>query len=112
MCGHVRFNKYSNKRRYFKIEKLCWWNCYIFRWWVYISRKQSLLNNTENCHELESFGINNGFCDSFITSAKIGLNINEAMNYLIKNIIQRMEAMQSKKDEVFKTERNVVSLDP
>ena len=79
-----------------------------------VENKADLIDdaNAENCPELESFGTNNGFCGSFRTSAKTGLNINEAMNYLIKNIIQRMEAMQSKEGEVFKTERNVVSLDP
>jgi small GTP-binding protein len=79
-----------------------------------VENKADLIDdaNAENCPELESFGTNNGFCGSFRTSAKTGLNINEAMNYLIKNIIQRMEAMQSKEGEVFKTERNVVALDP
>ena len=79
-----------------------------------VENKADLIDdsNAENCPELEQFGTNNGFCGSFRTSAKTGLNINEAMNYLIKNIIQRMEAMQSKEGEVFKTERNVVSLDP
>jgi small GTP-binding protein len=78
-----------------------------------VENKADLIDdaNAENCPELESFGTNNGFCGSFRTSAKTGLNINEAMNYLIKNIIQRMEAMQSKEGEVFKTERNVVALD-
>ena len=79
-----------------------------------VENKADLIDdaNAENCPELETFGTNNGFCGSFRTSAKTGLNINEAMNYLIKNIIQRMEAMQSKEGEVFKTERNVVALDP
>jgi len=79
-----------------------------------VENKADLIDdsNAENCPELEKFGTDNGFCGSFRTSAKTGLNINEAMNYLIKNIIQRMEAMQSKEGEVFKTERNVVSLDP
>ena len=79
-----------------------------------VENKADLIDdaNAENCPELESFGTNNGFCGSFRTSAKTGLNINEAMNCLIKNIIQRMEAMQSKEGEVFKTERNVVALDP
>ena len=79
-----------------------------------VENKADLIDdsNAENCSELDQCGKDNGFCGSFRTSAKTGLNINEAMNYLIKNIIQRMEAMQSKEGEVFKTERNVVSLDP
>ena len=40
------------------------------------------------------------------------MNINESMEFLIKNIIQRMEAMQSKGNEVFTTERKSVNLDP
>ena len=39
------------------------------------------------------------------------MNINESMEYLIKNIIQRMEAMQSKGNEVFSTDRKSVALD-
>ena len=79
-----------------------------------VENKADLIDdaNAENCPELESFGTNNGFCGSFRTSAKTGLNINEAMNYLIKNIIQRMEAMQSKGTEVFTTDRKSVALDP
>ena len=67
-------------------------------------------SNAENCPELEQLWTNKGFCGSFRTSAKNGLNINEVMNYLTKNIIQRMEAMQTKKGEVFKSKRNVANL--
>lgn len=79
-----------------------------------VENKADLLDgdNVEKDPQLEEFGSSNGFCGSFRTSAKTGLNINESMEYLIKNIIQRMEAMQSKEGEVFKTERNVVALDP
>ena len=69
-------------------------------------------DNAEKNPELEEFGNSNGFCGSFRTSAKTGLNINESMEYLIKNIIQRMEAMQSKGNEVFTTDRKSVALDP
>ena len=34
------------------------------------------------------------------------------MEYLIKNIIKRMEDMQSKGNEVFSTDRKSVALDP
>ena len=34
------------------------------------------------------------------------------MEYLIKNIIKRMEDMQSKGNEVFTTDRKSVALDP
>ena len=72
-----------------------------------VENKADLLedDNAEKNPELEEFGNSNGFCGSFRTSAKTGLNINESMEYLIKNIIQRMEAMQSKGNEVFTTDR-------
>jgi 50S ribosomal subunit-associated GTPase HflX len=80
-----------------------------------VENKADLLedDNAEKNPELEEFGNSNGFCGSFRTSAKTGLNINESMEYLIKNIIQRMEAMQSKgNEEVFNTNRKNVTLDP
>ena len=78
-----------------------------------VENKADLLEDSgsDKCPELEEFGNSNGFCGSFRTSAKTGLNINESMEYLIKNIIQRMEAMQSKGSEVFNTNRKSVTLD-
>ena len=52
-------------------------------------------SNAENCPELEQFWTNKGFCGSFRTSVKNGLNINEVMNYLTKNIIQRNQKRRS-----------------
>ena len=40
------------------------------------------------------------------------MNVNESMQFLINNIIQRMEAVQSKGNEVFSAERKNVNLDP
>ena len=79
-----------------------------------VENKADLLDgdNVEKDPQLEEFGSNNGFCGCFRTSAKTGLNINESMEYLIKNIIQRMESMQSKGTEVFNTDRKSVALDP
>jgi len=78
-----------------------------------VENKADLVDNPSDNSELEEFGASNGFCGSFKTSAKTGLNINESMEYLIKNIIQRMEAMQSKgNEEVFNTNRKNVTLDP
>ena len=134
MCCNGWCNKCSNQRRVsFNI------NLYIFYSYLYstlrwkgsvdevatfldggklpcllVENKADLLegDNFEKSPELEEFGSNNGFCGSFRTSAKTGLNINESMEYLIKNIIQRMESMQSKGNEVFTTERKSVALDP
>ena len=79
-----------------------------------VENKADLLeeDTAEKSPELEEFGQANGFCGSFRTSAKTGLNINDSMEFLIKNIIQRMEAMQSKGNEVFSTDRKSVALDP
>ncbi len=78
-----------------------------------VENKADLVDNPSDNSELEEFGASNEFCGSFKTSAKTGLNINESMEYLIKNIIQRMEAMQSKgNEEVFNTNRKNVTLDP
>ena len=44
--------------------------------------------------ELEEFASNNGFSGSFFVSSKTGLNIEEAMNFLFNNIIQRFEEGQ------------------
>jgi 50S ribosomal subunit-associated GTPase HflX len=62
--------------------------------------------------DLPEFAQQNEFCGSFRTSAKIGYHISEAMEFLIKTIIKRMEDMQSKGNEVFTTDRKNVALDP
>ena len=79
-----------------------------------VENKADLLDYdiAEKSPELEEFGSSNGFCGTFRTSAKTGLNINESMEYLIKNIVKRMEDMQSKGNEVFTTDRKSVALDP
>ena len=79
-----------------------------------VENKVDLLDdsNAVNCDELAEFANNNGFCGSFRTSAKTGLNISESMEYLIRNVIQRMEAVQSKGNDVFSSERKSVALDP
>ena len=78
-----------------------------------VENKADLLEgDVENDPELKEFATNNEFCGCFRTSAKTGLNISEAMEYLIKNIIKRMEDMQSKGNEVFTTDRKSVALDP
>ena len=44
------------------------------------------IDNIVDNSELEEFGASNEFCGSFKTSAKTGLNINESMEYLIKEV--------------------------
>ena len=78
-----------------------------------VENKADLLEgDAENDPTLQEFANSNEFCGSFRTSAKTGLNISESMEYLIKNIVKRMEDMQSKGNEVFSTDRKSVALDP
>ena len=81
---------------------------------ILIENKVDLLDkeDIDNTKELEEFTKNNGFVGCFRTSAKTGKNINEAMSYLIENIIMRFNAMQTKEGDVFKTERKSITLDP
>ena len=78
-----------------------------------VENKLDLLGEgNENDPDLESFAQNNEFCGWFRTSAKTGVNISESMEFLIKNIIKRMEDMSQKGNEVFTTERKSVALYP
>ena len=58
---------------------------------------------------LKGFANANNFIGSFRTSAKTGENIDESMNYLIDNVLQRMSAVTSKE---FTQDRTSVTLDP
>ena len=60
---------------------------------------------------MEEFAERNGFCGCFRTSAKTGLNINGSVDFLIDDIIQRMESMEESRNEVFSSERKKVSLE-
>ena len=60
---------------------------------------------------LKEFSKNNNFLACFRTSAKTGYNIEESMNYLIENIIQRMDKVSINNDE-FNPERNSAVLNP
>jgi len=44
----------------------------------------------EDMKELEEFSNKNGFTKCFRTSAKDGTNVKKAMDFLIKNIIERL----------------------
>ena len=50
----------------------------------------------ENYEELKPFAEKGGFLGCFRTSAKTGLNINESIVYLIRNIIKRIEDFKQK----------------
>ena len=70
-------------------------------------------DNEEDNKELEVFAENNGFNGGFRISSKEGKNINEALEFLICNIIKRMENMESKSENIFEKERiKDLALDP
>ena len=69
-------------------------------------------DNAYKCpSELEEFAKDNGYCGVFRASAKKDVNVKESMEFLIKDIIRRMEAMQQTGNEPFSIERKNVVLD-
>ena len=66
-----------------------------------VENKADLLEGgeQENYEELKEFAKEGEFCGFFRTSAKTGLNINESMEYLIKNIIKRFEDAKQNPNE-------------
>ena len=64
---------------------------------ILVENKADLLkeDNSEIDDKLEEFGVINGFCGTFRTSAKTGLNISESIEYLIMNITRRIQAIDN-----------------
>ena len=62
---------------------------------ILVENKADLLdkNEIDNTQELEEFSEYNGFDCFFRTSAKTGLNVNKAMEYLINSIKKRLDIM-------------------
>ena len=79
-----------------------------------VENKADLLDedNREKTQDLEEFAERNGFCGYFRTSAKTGLNINESVEFLIDEIIQRMEFFEEWRNQVFSSEKKSDSLEP
>ncbi len=65
-------------------------------------------NERKNDSDLKSFANSNKFTESFRTSAKTGLNINESMDFLIKNIIMRLSKVHGEMNP----DVNLISIDP
>ena len=118
MCCFIRCNKFWNQRRVRKYNS----NYFLYRaikWkdtidevvafldggklpFLLVENKADLLgDDDEDKAQLEEFGKDNGFCGTFRVSAKTNWNIDDSMEFLIKNIIQRMDALISKPNEVF-----------
>ena len=56
-----------------------------------VENKVDLAEYVGSDQVVKEFAETNKFCGHFRTSAKMGININESMEFLIKNIIERME---------------------
>ena len=80
---------------------------------VLIQNKVDLLPSEEedNTEELNEFCKQNGFNGGFRTSAKTGKNISESMEFLIKEIIKKLEELSANGND-YKNERQSVTLDP
>ena len=65
---------------------------------VLVENKVDLLAEDEvgNDEHLKSFAEQNEFIGSFRSSAKTGMNINESMEFLIRNVVDRMEKWEEK----------------
>lgn len=66
----------------------------------------------ENDEELKQFSEENGFNGYFRTSAKTGLNITESMEFLIKEVIKKLEEINAKGNEELNKDRGSYALDP
>ena len=79
---------------------------------VLVENKVDLLppDEQDNITELQEFSDKNGFNGCFRTSAKTGKNISESMEFLIKEIIKRLEDINAKGGEG--NNRQSVALDP
>jgi GTPase SAR1 family protein len=63
---------------------------------IIIENKCDLVDNlNETEPQFEEFYVKNKFINGFRTSSKNSININESMDFLIKNIIDRLEKMYS-----------------
>jgi len=84
---------------------------------ILVENKIDLLSDNSDDGDLTQFSEKNDFIGCFRASAKTGENINESMEFLIKNIIKRMEEMNKEgnehgKEDVFdKNKRTSVRLE-
>ena len=75
-----------------------------------IENKADLLpeNERNNTSDLKEFAKSNNFIAGYKTSAKTGLNINESMDFLVKNVIKRLSQIHSDIKKV-ETLENLIS---
>jgi GTPase Era involved in 16S rRNA processing len=80
---------------------------------ILVESKVDLLpvDEQDKIDELKQFSDENGFNGCFRTSAKTGKNVSESMEFLVKEIIKKLEEYHSKERDSTK-DRNSVKLDP
>ena len=80
---------------------------------LFIESKRDLVKKKkkEDAEELFEFAKNNGFIGCFRTSAKTGKKVSESMEFLIKNIINRMEQVMNGGQPANRFARKSVNLD-
>ena len=66
----------------------------------------------DDIEELKTFSEDNGFNGYFRTSAKTGENINESMEFLIIEIIKKLEEVAAKRNAELNKERKSLAKDP
>jgi GTPase Era involved in 16S rRNA processing len=81
---------------------------------ILVENKVDLLDpeEAENMENLKKFAQDNNFNGCFRSSAKTGQNISESMEYLILEIIKKMEEIASKGTDGYVNDRQSVTLDP
>jgi small GTP-binding protein len=82
---------------------------------ILIRNKVDLLENEDNNddeEQMKEFCEKNSFLRSFKTSAKMGTNIDEAMNFLIHDIIDKMEKLAQNGNNPFEKDRKSLVLQP
>ena len=80
---------------------------------ILIRNKIDLLENEDNNddeEEMKDFCEKNSFLRCFKTSAKTGTNIDEAMNFLISTIIDKMESLAQNGNNPFEQDRKSMVL--
>ena len=81
---------------------------------ILIRNKIDLLENEENIddeEEMKEFCEKNAFLKCFKTSAKTGTNVDEAMNFLISSIIDKMEGLAQSGINLFEKDRKSMVLE-
>jgi len=118
MYNYFRCYKKTNKRRvnlfiifYFYFSAINW-KAKIDKFGIFldggklpcvlVENKADLLDKNEinNIQKLEEFAKCNEYDGYFRTSAKTGLNVNEAMEYLIDIILKRIKYMNLRENEI------------